>query len=91
MVKKYYFPSGASSFAIKVRFTFIAPTGQNSWQQKHRMHFLRSMRGFLFTMVIAFAGQMEAHFEQPTQLLFTHPGTDVSAFCRKADTSFPRS
>ena len=23
-----------------VRFTFMAPMGQNSWQQKQRMHFL---------------------------------------------------
>ena len=31
------------SFAAKERRTFIAPVGQNSWQQKQRMQALRRM------------------------------------------------
>ena len=44
----------------------MAPFGQNSWQQKQWMQALRSMRGLPRCIVMAFAGQMFAHFRQPT-------------------------
>ena len=37
--------------------TFIAPFGQNSWQQKQCMQIFRLIAGFLSFMVIALAGQ----------------------------------
>jgi hypothetical protein len=47
----------------------MAPTGQNSWQQKHRMQALLSMEGQPFSMVIALFGQILLHVPQPVQVL----------------------
>ena len=49
------------------RWTRMAPEGQNSWQQKQRTHFLRSMTAFLFWIVMALAGHSLAQWPQPVQ------------------------
>ena len=49
------------------RWTRMAPEGQNSWQQKQRTHFFRSMTAFLFFMVMAWAGHSRAQWPQPVQ------------------------
>ena len=49
-------------------FTFMAPLGQNSWQQKHRTHFLLSILAFPFTISIALAGQPLTQWPQAVQL-----------------------
>ena len=48
------------SRAANERCAYIAPEGQNSWQQKHRTHFFRSITARLSTTVIAPAGQSRA-------------------------------
>ena len=48
------------------RWTASAPLGQNSWQQKQRMHCARRMCGRLSRMSMAWAGQVRAHRPQPT-------------------------
>ena len=49
------------------RLAFIAPVGQNSWQQKQRTHFFLSISALPRTMRIAEAGQPRAQFPQPVQ------------------------
>ena len=57
------------SFAMKERCTFMAPVGQNSWQQKQRMQAFRSILARPFRIVTAEAGQSRAHLPQPVQSL----------------------
>lgn len=54
-------------FPIHVRPTFIAPFGQNSWQQKQWMQTLRLICGLPRFIVIALAGHVCAHLPQPIQ------------------------
>ena len=70
--------------------TFMAPLGQNSWQQKQRMQAARWITGFSRFMVIALAGQMPSHFRQPTQASFSTPGRAASARDRNLLYSSPR-
>ena len=53
------------SLASGGRTTFMAPLGQNSWQQKQRMQSLRSIFGLPRRIPMALAGQTWAHFWQP--------------------------
>ena len=53
--------------ATAERRTFIAPVGQNSWQQKQRMHLRRSILARPRAIVMAAAGQSRAHLPQPVQ------------------------
>ncbi len=56
------------SLASGARRTIMAPVGQNSWQQKQRMHACRSIRARPPRMAMALAGQSRAHFPQPVHV-----------------------
>ena len=58
---------------MAVRRTSMAPTGQNSWQQKQRMQAARRISGRPFVITMALAGHKPAHLPQPMHLsLSTH-------------------
>ncbi len=61
---------------MKLRFTFMAPTGQNSWQQKHLMQFFLFITAFPPEMRTVFSGQTFAHFTQPTHSDYVTCGFD---------------
>jgi hypothetical protein len=77
--------------AISGRLSFIAPLGQNSWQQKQRMHAFLFMDGFPLRMVIAFAGQILKHFSQPMHSLRLTRGRDASAPDTKLPNHLPKT
>ena len=76
-------------FITVVLPTFIAPFGQNSWQQKQWMQIFRLIAGFLSFMVIALAGQTWAHFPQPTHSLGSSFGNGVMTRAAKKSAIFP--
>ena len=74
-------------FAIAGRREVIAPRGQNSWQQKQRMHFERSMRAFFTFSCAAPAGQTSRHLPQPTHFARSTCGRAAKPRSRKARMS----
>ena len=59
----------------------MAPTGQISWQQKHRMHRLGRIRALPSSSRTVFCGQIVAHWPQPMQPALSITGRGAMARC----------